>query len=503
MNTQLLGINFYFKKVMFFSITFLLIGYSQVCIGQNTDSLAAIDNIKAIQQSLATDPQMLTGQHGFLLINLETKKVILEEQAGKAFAPASTLKLLSTASALEVLGEDYRFKTVFGYTGQIVGDGILDGDLVIKGSGDPSLASNYTEPTMGITALCKKMAKAVVAAGIKTIYGKVIIDNSLYSGFVISDGYPVGDIGNYYGAAIFATNVSDNQLEVSFEPSKKGAKTFVRSIFPADGSFEIVNHVTTASAGTGDRTIAYSFPFGKSILFKGTIPESKKPFKIRISMPNPPLLLGNYFQQALAGEQLGIGNDYLVSDVPVKFKPIDTLVSNPLKDLVNSCNLYSLNHYAESMLMASAYHTANARDMTGALAWSEKYWKSRGIEVSFNKLYDGSGLSPNNGMSVQTMGMLLSYIANKPYGAQLIEGLPTLGSTGTLMDAAPKSANNGRIKAKTGSIGGVYNFAGYVLDSKTNKPKYAFVIFNSRFTGSAANFKRKCGKLMSALSNLP
>lgn len=503
MNTQFLGMKLHIKKVMFLSITFLLVGIFQVCKGQNADSLAVIANIKAIQQALASDPQMLTGQHGFLLINLETKKVLLEEQAGKAFAPASTLKLLSTASALEVLGEDYKFKTVFGYTGQIVGDGILDGDLVIKGSGDPSLASNYTEPTMGITALCKKIAKAVVAAGIKTVYGKVIIDNSLYSGFVISDGYPVGDIGNYYGAAIFATNVSDNQLEVSFEPSKKGAKTYIRTIFPADGSFEIVNEVTTASAGTGDRTIAYSFPFGKSVLFKGTIPESKKPFKVRISMPNPPLLLGNYFQQALAGEQLGIGNDYVVSTTEVKFKPIDTIISNPLKDLVNSCNLYSLNHYAESMLMASAHHSVNARDMIGALAWSEKYWKIRGVEVNYNKLYDGSGLSPSNGMSVQTMGSLLSYIASKPYGTQLIDGLPTLGSTGTLMDAAPKSATNSRIKAKTGSIAGVYNFAGYVLDSKTNKPKYAFVLFNNRFTGSAANFKRKCGKLMSALGTLP
>jgi len=492
-----------YKKVMLANITFLLVALSHVGFAQNADSLNILAVVKAAQQALASDPQMDSGQHGFLLISLANNKVIFSEQADKAFAPASTLKLLSTATALEILGPEYRFKTTYGYTGQMVGDGILDGNIIIKGVGDPSIASNYTEPTTGITALCKKMAKSIVAVGVKTIYGKVLVDNSLYNGFVISDGYPVGDIGNYYGAAVFATNVSDNQLEISFEPSKKGARTFIKSVFPADGSFDLVNEVTTAASGTGDQTVAYSFPFGESVLFKGSIPESKKPFKVRISMPNPPLLFGNYMQQALAGEQLGIGNDYEVSTYPIKFKVVDTIISNPVSELVRGCNLYSLNHYAEALLMASAHKMSNARDLNSALAWSEKFWKAKGIDISVNKLYDGSGLSPSNGITVNTMGNLLTYIAKQPYSEKMIDGLPTLGSTGTLADVAPKSVTNSRIKAKTGSIAGVYNFAGYVLDSKTGKAKYAFVIFNNRFRGSAANFKKKCAKLMSAFGTLP
>jgi D-alanyl-D-alanine carboxypeptidase/D-alanyl-D-alanine-endopeptidase (penicillin-binding protein 4) len=502
-NTILKTSFFKFKKAILFVFAFLFVTNCQVAIAQSVDSLAIIATIKAAQQALASDPQIVSGQHGFLLISLDHNKVILEDQSSKSFAPASTLKLLSTATALEVLGPNFRFKTTYGYSGDIVGDGILDGDVIVKGSGDPSLSSNFTEPTMGITPLCKKIAKTIVAIGVKTIYGKVIVDNSFYNGFIIPDGYPVGDIGNYYGAAVFATNIFDNSLEVLFEPGKKGSKAYVKSIYPADGSFDILNEITVAAAGTGDQTVGYSFPFGKSVLFKGTIPESKKPFKIRISMPNPPLLLANYLQQALAGEQLGIRNDYEVSTSPIKFKTIDTLYSNPVKDLVNNCNLYSLNHYAGGLLMASAHKAANVRDLNAALAWSEKYWKAKGIDIGSNKLYDGSGLSPSNGITINNMGHLLSYIAKQSYGQHLIEGLPTLGSTGTLTDAAPKSATNSRIKAKTGSIAGVYNFAGYVMDSKTGKPKYAFVIFNNRFTGNGGNFKRKCGKLMSALGTLP
>jgi len=498
---NLLGLNRLLVTLVISSLIFLF-SFQRGVAQKSTDSLSYLENVKKQYSILISDNQMKFAQSGFWLYDLKNKKLLIQNQADKAFAPASTLKLLSTITAMEVLGEDFQFFTLFGYSGKL-NEGILDGDIVIKGSGDPSLASSFLEKPATIKDIAKQVAKSIKAKGINTIYGKVIIDNSLYSSFLLPDGYTVGDIGNNYGTSIYGLNLADNMLTVTFEPGKIGDFAKIKKIEPEGAKINLTTQVKYAQKGSGDNTNCYAFPLEENVLLKGTIPEGDKSFKVRIACPNPMLLFGYHIQQALIREGIEIGNDYEVSQFTIGFQTIDSLKSVSLIELANTCNLYSLNHYAEGLVLAAANKASGAKDLTEAINWELIYWKEKKLDLSGSRLFDGSGLSPNNGITVEVMGGLLQFLSQSVYGNKVINGLPTLGSSGTLTDAAEKSKLNNRIKAKTGSIGGVYNFAGFVLDAECKEPQYAFVLFNNRFVGSGATFKKKCGKLLSELATLP
>ena len=166
---------------------------------------------------------------GISIHNADNKEVIFEYQPNLSLVPASTLKIFSTATAISLKKPNYKFETIFGYNGTIK-DGVLHGNIIIKGSGDPTMLSAYFDPSGG--SLRTMLVKSLKEAGIKKIEGSVISDKSLYDFEGINPGWIWEDLGNYYAAGIYGVNFMDNRYTITFNTSEKGLKPSVESVFP-------------------------------------------------------------------------------------------------------------------------------------------------------------------------------------------------------------------------------------------------------------------------------
>jgi len=166
---------------------------------------------KAVQQ-LLNDPQMRYATLGFSVVNSETGVIIIEHNGNTGLAPASCQKTVTSATAFELLGKDYRFTTLLGYDGTIV-NGKLNGNLHITGSGDPTLGS-WRYSTTGDTLILRQWKEIIQKAGIKTITGNIIMHSEQWETSSVPGGWPWDDMGNYYGAGAYGINWRENQYDL-------------------------------------------------------------------------------------------------------------------------------------------------------------------------------------------------------------------------------------------------------------------------------------------------
>jgi serine-type D-Ala-D-Ala carboxypeptidase/endopeptidase (penicillin-binding protein 4) len=178
---------------------------------------------KVVRQMLEL-PEYKNAQAGIHIAEMETGKVLYELNSDKMMIPASVLKLVTSAAALEILGPDYRFRTRIGYSGKIE-NGILKGNLVIIGGGDPALGSEYFRDHYFFPHFLEVWAQRIKAAGIKRVEGNLIMDGSLYDTEKIPPTWIWEDMGNYYGAGASALTVYDNLFRISFRSPCRSRKT--------------------------------------------------------------------------------------------------------------------------------------------------------------------------------------------------------------------------------------------------------------------------------------
>jgi D-alanyl-D-alanine carboxypeptidase/D-alanyl-D-alanine-endopeptidase (penicillin-binding protein 4) len=167
-----------------------------------------------------------------------------------------------------------------------------------------------------------------------------------------------------------------------------------------------------------------------------------------------------------------------------------TQVSRPLKEIIREVNVESNNHYAEHLIRTvGRYYKPDIYDnaLDAGIEYVADYWKKKGIDITPLTMYDGSGLAPQNAVSPGLLTDILSYMYNKSsYSAAFINSLPKAGQDGTLVNFMANTKYNGKILTKSGSIGGVQCYAGYLIDGEK---KYAFSIMINKFNGTRAQVR--------------
>lgn len=182
--------------------------------------------LRILLLALALFPLLASAHNDGLILSLyvtdaETGKVVVNENGDMCLTPASITKLISTATALEILGPDFTFKTTLAYDGKIT-NGVLNGNIYIIGGGDPTLGSTYLKNT----AFLPKWTAEVKKLGIHTINGSIVADASIFERMPIPPGWLWEDLGNYYAAGTFGLSVYDNTLSVTMQTQKKRLKAF-------------------------------------------------------------------------------------------------------------------------------------------------------------------------------------------------------------------------------------------------------------------------------------
>ncbi len=485
---------------IFFLILFLLGFINLISYGQSEMGYSISQEVV----KLSNDPIMSYGQLGLSIQSLKTGKEIVSENAVKNMSPASNLKLLTTAAALKILGENYVFKTLLEYDGEIK-DSILSGNIYITGSGDPSLGSDRYKGYPGMEDLINLWTKKIKEAGIKKINGAVIADPTIFEQNTIPDHWPWGDIGNYYGAGVFGLNINENLYRIYFKGTFPGDSARVVKINPELKETTIVNEVMTGAAGSGDNAYIYSSPNSNYIYIRGTIPANTDQFSIRGALPNPPLLCANLLTTALLNLKIRTEGKpavlLKVNATKLSRKIIYTHNSPLLKDIVKQTNMNSINLNAEAILKTCGVKKNKQGSVEAGIKAVQGQWKQMGLETNGWFMYDGSGLSPNNGISASQLAKALYLYSKDSSFNSFYATLPVMGQSGTVTRIGKGTAADGNMRVKSGTLTKVICYSGY-FKSKSGE-MYSFSLLANNYTCSNAAMISRLEKIMIKMAEMP
>ena len=423
----------------------------------------------------------ITGQANMSVYvqNLTTGEVIDDYRSDKVVPPASVMKLLTTAACLEIMGPGFQFPTLLEHTG-LIDNGVLRGDLYIRGGCDPSLGWE------GKTAFLTNWVKAVRAAGIKKIEGAVIADMTMLDGEAQNPGWLCEDAGNYYAPGIFALNYYGNTMNIVLKSGEPGTVATVMKTEPQVYDIVFINRIRCDRIQY-DGAFVSGLPYSKERYLTGAVPSNLGTFGVKGDLPNPGLLLARHFTSRLreAGIPVEKEADYMPDYNPLlpKRKEIYTHYSDPLSELIKETNVNSNNLYAEALFR----YLGTRYTLPGTIHNSQDilrdYWRRRGVSVQNAIIKDGCGLAPQDAVSAKAFVQLLTIMYHSKNVDAWINSLPVSGKSGTLTSLCPGTALEGKIHAKSGTIAGTKNFAGYI--DMPNGDTWAFAVLINSAPGKA------------------
>ena len=390
--------------------------------------------------------------------------------ADTRFTPASTLKLLTTAAALQKLGPDYRFETNL-YASNLPDEmGTLNGDLFLQGGGDMTLGSKRVKGGEAYPDVLEKWVKAVKQAGIQKINGTIYGDVSLFEGPAIASKVNWENIGNYFAAPASALCFNDNAFSVRFKAQlAHGQLTQVDRITPEIDRVEIQNFVTADAKNKKDNAFVYGAPDQYNLKIFGTIPTTLTGFTIQAAMPNPALFTVQALKKALQEEGITVTQEpQVITETPdySLMEKLHTYQSPALKDIIFIINKRSFNLYADMLLR----HVALAAGKTGSIqngidALNQFLRENKIAGETDTVIYDGSGLSRDNMVTPRVLVNTLVFMTQSPYFDDYNRSLATPNDRGDLLMLRrflkPK-AQIEDVRIKGGTIDGVKAVAGYV-----------------------------------------
>ena len=427
--------------------------------------------------TLNLNPKLKSASLAYQLSDAVSGEIVLEHNPQLALAPASVLKLFSTAVALDVLGGETRPSTKVYFDGNIE-KGVLEGDLIIDPSFDPSLGSSRFENGLGFKI--KQIMILLKGKGIKEVSGKIKIVEKVNAANQIPRTWIWEDIGNYYGAGVGSTILDENVLELHFKSGKAGTLTTIEKTVPALSWLTIENHVT-ASKKRKDLAYAFSSPGSNKIIVTGTIPMNNRDFTVKASLPQPAVVFAEQLSAGLVGMGLEVEEGYAVIEkVSASAELIKEFDSVTLKRIVKETNINSVNVLAEA-LVALAHDRSESS--LSRQEWMESELKKH-INTNGMKLYDACGLSRFNAVSVSQMNELLKWMSDHEESKNFYYSLAISGFSGTLKGFLKETEAIGKFRGKSGSMSGVRAYSG-ILEAKSGKKYNLSVMVNNYDLGNS------------------
>ncbi len=445
-------------------------------------------------EDFLAEPALKTASVGFALIPLnheqseepnaneeESEKTITKELTHNphlALTPASVQKVITTATALQILGPDYTFVTELYQVGD---------DLIIKGGGDPLLA------TSSLNAEFPTWHQALLDAGLNEITGSLIADPSFFEDRTTPNQWLWGDIGNYYGAGPSGLNFHRNSYQITFRPGSVGSAAKLLSTYPKPPGVRFENLMKTGSNGSGDQGYAYAGPRRRLVTFRGTVPAGGK-FTIKGALPNPPLSCLHAFRDYLKKKEFSVEEMAVERGVSLaEGKRIYQGHSPSLAKILVPTNQKSVNLNADCLFKALTPQGTTL----GAQTKMNAHWKEQGVDLDGFLAHDGSGLSPQNTVTAHQVAHILRLTSDSEHGATFRKSLPVAGRSGTLRSFGRGTILEGRLFAKTGSMERVRAWAGYLITR--SQERYAFALLINHYHGSDAAVRSATARFLERL----
>lgn len=434
-------------------------------------------------------PYMRGASFSLVVKDVQEGKTVYSYDTDRLQSPASVLKTVATATALEILGEDYRYPTTLEYDG-ILESGTLEGNLYIKGSGDPSLGSSHFAP--GQNKFLSTWIAALQKAGIKHITGSVISDESIFDTEGVSIKWLREDMGNYYAPGSYGISIFDNMYKLSLQTGAAGTRPVLKGTEPDIPFIRFKNYLKAAPVSS-DSAYIIGAPLDDVRYLYGVLPANREAYVLKGDIPDPALYLARYLTDQL--QQKGIRVDGSPSCYRIEVeenrwkkgerKEIVTTYSPTLREIASVCNHVSHNLYADALVKTvGLQYKPRRNEMISSFGRGvqvvKEYWEKKGLDVFPLRMNDGSGLAPADKVSAGFMGELLVYMATESAVSDaFIASLPQAGIEGSVRNFLKGSKLQGKAHLKSGGITGVRSYAGYITkDGKT----YAVAVFSNNYS---------------------
>ena len=432
----------------------------------------ASDN--ASLSSLRNDLAAIFDTHQFersiwsvLIRPVSSDETLFAINPGKLVMPGSNMKILTLAAVAETLGWEYRFETKV-VTSAPLESGVLRGDLVVVGSGDPSISERSDEP--GVFA---SMARQLADAGVRIIDGRVIGDDDALDDKGFGDGWSLDNLPYGYSAPVTALEYNEGSVDLVIRAGAAAGDPVDIQVKPDGSRLEVENRLATIPEnGTGMLTLQRE-PGSAHLVVQGQIPAKAAPFARTASVNNPTDFFVRAFRSALVAEGIQVGGEAVdVDDVSPKPDLGDarTLVSHwspPLSQLATSMMKVSQNQYAELLLKQIGKDAARER------------LRSLGVADDSYIMADGSGLSRYNYVTAEALVRILQQVHERTKDASAFPAtLPVAGRDGTLARRLAGTPAEGRVRAKSGTIDNVRAISGYLETAEGDTLVFSMIANN-------------------------
>jgi D-alanyl-D-alanine carboxypeptidase/D-alanyl-D-alanine-endopeptidase (penicillin-binding protein 4) len=435
-----------------------------------------------------TDAQLKTAISSLYVIDAKTGQVVFNKNSMIGMAPASTQKIITAATAFELLGDGYGYKTLFYLDGPIKHDTLL-GNFIIKGTGDPTFGSPRYEETKK-EVLLAAITKMLKQKNIKVIAKDIIIDESAYETASVPDGWIWQDIGNYYGAGAYALNWNENQYDMILKAGpNEGDPVEITKTDPQLEISALQNELKAGPKGSGDNAYIYIPPYSYNGFVRGSIPPGANNFVVSGSIPYPARQFLAGLGDTLASAGILVNGKFITSiemqanGKPLKYtgNPFNFIVSPSLVQMTKWFLTKSINLYGEAFLKTIAFERNGFGSTSDGLMYLKDFWKQKGIDDRELNMSDGSGLSPQDRVTTHAQVMILKYAKQQSWFNNYFDAFPEYNS----------------MRMKSGTIKDVKAFCGY--QTAKNGKEYIFSFLVNNYNGSAADLVNKMYRVLNIL----
>lgn len=436
------------------------------------------------------------------IVDVQTGDEVYAWDADRALVPASTMKVVTAATALRTLGPSWRFHTALERDGEINEEGVLEGNLYVRGTGDPTL----------VVEKLWKLVSDLEIEGVVEINGDIVLDDSYFSDGPLVPGWRKKvDIANgpAYFAPLGALSVNFNALSIVIAPGPSVGEPARLQLETRSDLVEFDNQLTTVAEGRrGFVTIEREADFktGQTkFTVEGEVPADADIERHYRAVAEPRSWFRSVLVGVLAEKGIKFNGRVRAGTTPPDAEEVVRLWSPPLHEILNHMNKYSSNFMAEHVLKAVGAETGGAPGTTEkGLDAVRTYLDGLGIPADEYTLVNGSGLSRGAKLRPAHLNAVLLDMVHDPrVGPEFLSTLSVSGRDGTLRRRFDEDEEAERVRGKTGSLNGVYCLAAYVRARNGDVYAVSMLVNGFRRTSPVRRLHDRFGEALLALEERP
>jgi serine-type D-Ala-D-Ala carboxypeptidase/endopeptidase (penicillin-binding protein 4) len=428
---------------------------------------------------------------GVFVRSLDTDRVLYQRNADRLFIPASNVKLLTGSAALEALGPEYRYRTRLLAAGP-VRNGVLQGDLIVIGSGDPTISARFHGGEA--RAVFRMWADSLRAAGIRRVSGAIVGIDTVFARVPWGPGWAWDDLNAAYAAEISGLNFNEGAVAVRVFAGDAVGRPGILSVEPAAGHLTVVNETHTVAAGTPAQLQLLRDPAGPSLIVRGAVPLDTASISRSVAVPHITQFFLTSLRETLREQGIMVEGPPLdglewperVAEA-ARATPLFVHHSPPMHEIVPAFMKPSQNHVAEALLRTLGREARNAGTTAGGVAVVDSVLTLYQLGDRPFRMADGSGLARQNLTSPRFVADLLTVMARGPFAEQWVAAQPIAGVDGTLASRLRGTPAEGRVQAKTGTLTGVRALSGYLTTASGERIVFSILVNNHVRTAAAAD----------------